>query len=141
MTTCKTLAFTCVYKIQNFSLSFEGIVQGRFEICGHDIIDEIVKVGAIDEPLSLVARVHGSPAELVIRSLSLHEAPHRTTHHRNRLLVWHNEKFSCLIYVHSLAEELTCKGANNSLYCMHAFVTLDYINTWIHNVHQQCHSC
>ena len=94
-----------------FSLSFEGIVQGRFEVRRHDIIDKIVKVGTINEPLSLVARVHGSPAELVIRSLSLHEAPHRTTHHRNRLLVWHDEKLSCLINVHSLAKELTCKGA------------------------------
>ena len=91
------------------SLSFEGIVQGRLEVCGHDIIDKIVEVGSIDEPLSLVARVHGSPAELVITSLSLHKAPHRTTHHRNRFLVWHDEDLSCLIYVHSLTEELTCK--------------------------------
>ena len=88
--------------------SFEGIVQGRLEVCGHDIIDQIIEVGSIDEALSLVARVHGSPAELVIRSLSLHEAPHRTTHHRNRLLVRHDEDLSCLVYVHSLAEKLTC---------------------------------
>ena len=91
------------------SSSFEGIVQGRFEVRGHDIIDEIVEVGSIDEPLSLVARVHGSPAELVITSLSLHEAPHRTTHHRNRLLVRHDQDLSRLINVHSLTEKLTCK--------------------------------
>ena len=89
------------------SLSFEGIVQGRFEVRGHDIIDEIVEVGSIDEPLSLVARVHGSPAELVITSLSLHEAPHRTTHHRNRLLVWHDQDLSHFVHLNALTEELT----------------------------------
>ena len=79
----------------------------EFEICGHDIIDEIVEVGSIDEPLSLVARVHGSPAELVITSLSLHEAPHRTTHHRNRLLVWHDQDLSHFVHLNALTEELT----------------------------------
>ena len=79
----------------------------ELEICGHDIINEIVEVGAIDEPLSLVARVHGSPAELVIRSLSLHEAPHRTTHHRNRLLVRHDKDLTNFVHLNTLAEELT----------------------------------
>ena len=79
----------------------------ELEICGHDIINEIVEVGSIDEPLSLVARVHGSPAELVIRSLSLHEAPHRTTHHRNRLLVRHDEDLTNFVHLNTLSEELT----------------------------------
>ena len=79
----------------------------ELEICGHDIIDKIVEVGSIDEPLSLVARIHGSPAELVIMSLSLHEAPHRTTHHRNRLLVWHDEDLTNFVHLNTLTEELT----------------------------------
>ena len=79
----------------------------ELEVCGHDIIDQIIEVGSINEALSLVARVHGSPAELVIRSLSLHEAPHRTTHHRNRLLVWHDKDLTNLVHLNTLAEELT----------------------------------
>ena len=53
----------------------------EFEVSGEDVIHEVVKVGSINQPLSLVAWVHGSPAELVVSHLTLHEAPHRATHH------------------------------------------------------------
>ena len=60
----------------------------ELEVGGEDIIHEIVKVGSIDQSHSLVARVHGSPTELVVSHLTLHEAPNWTTHHRHWLLAW-----------------------------------------------------
>ena len=66
----------------------------------------IVLVDTIDQPLSLVAWVHGSPAELVISHLTLHEAPHRATHHRHWLLPWQDEDLTRLINLHSFPEEL-----------------------------------
>ena len=60
----------------------------ELEVSGEDIIHEIVKVGSIDQSLSLVARVHGSPTELVVSHLTLHEAPNRATHHGHWLLAW-----------------------------------------------------
>ena len=74
------------------------------------MIDQIVKVGAIDQPLSLVAWVHGCPAELIILHLPLHEAPHWTTHHWHRLLVGHDQNLAHFINFNSLAEELACDG-------------------------------
>ena len=78
------------------------------EVCGEDIIYKVVKVGSIDQPLSLVARVHSSPAELVVSHLTLHEAPHRAAHHRHWLLAWQDQDLTGLINLHSLPEELAC---------------------------------
>ena len=80
------------------------------KVGGEHIIDKVVKVGAINQPFSLVARVHGGPAELVIRQFPLHEAPHWSAHHRHGLLVGHNQDLADLIKFNSLAEELACKG-------------------------------
>ena len=66
----------------------------------------VVLVDTLNQSLSLVAWVHGSPAELVISHLTLHEAPHRTTHHRYWLLPWQDEDLTGLINLHSLPEEL-----------------------------------
>ena len=82
----------------------------EFKVGGEHIIDQVVKVGAINQPLSLVAWVHGGPAELVIRQFPLHEAPHWSAHHRHRLLVGHDQDLTDLIKFNSLAEELACKG-------------------------------
>ena len=89
----------------------------KLEVSGQDIIHQVVKVGSIDESLSLVAWVHGSPAKLFIGHLSLHEAPHRTTHHWDRLFVWHDQELTNFINLNSLAEELTCKIYECSTYC------------------------
>ena len=99
---------------------------GRSEVSRHDIIDKIIEVGSIDEPFSLVAWVHGSPAELIISNLSLHEAPHWPSHHRYWLLVGHDENFSCLINIHSFAEELTCEVKRLRI---RAMVSLVYFKT------------
>ena len=80
----------------------------ELEVIGHHVIHEVVIVCSIDQTLSLVARVHGSPAELVISLLSLHEAPDGTTHHRYRLLVWDDEDLAYLVNHNSGAEELAC---------------------------------
>ena len=80
----------------------------ELKVSGQDIVHEVVKVGSINQPLSLVAWVHGSPAELVISHLTLHEAPHRATHHRHWLLPWQDEDLTSLINLHSLPEKLTC---------------------------------
>ena len=60
----------------------------ELEVSGEDIIHEIVKVASIDQSLSLVARVHGGPTELVVSHLTLHEAPNWATHHWHWLLAW-----------------------------------------------------
>ena len=80
----------------------------KFEFCREHVIHQIVKVFSIDEPLSLVAWVHGGPAELVVSHLPLHEAPHRTAHHRYGVLVGHDQDFAHLVDLNSLAEELAC---------------------------------
>ena len=85
----------------------------RFEVCCHDIVHQVVEVGPIDEALSLVAGVHGRPAELIISRLSLHEAPHGATHHRHWLLVRHDQDLSRLVNINSFAKELTCVVERN----------------------------
>ena len=60
----------------------------KFEIGGEDIINQIIKVVSLDEPLALVARVQGYPAELVLRHLPLHETPDRLSHYWYWFHVW-----------------------------------------------------
>ncbi len=79
------------------------------EVSCKNVIHNIVKVGAINQPLSLVAWVHGSPAELVIRHLPLHEAPNRATHHSHWLLPGQDQKLPNLIKRDSLTEKRGCE--------------------------------
>lgn len=81
------------------------------------IIDEIVEVIPLNEPVSLVAGVHGGPAKLVILYLSLHEAPDRTTHNGNRLHFWQQEELANGINLHTIAEELTCHAWIATRHC------------------------
>jgi len=83
------------------------LLEGK--VSREDIIHKVVKVGSIDKTLSLVAWIHGSPAELVISHLTLHEAPHRTTHHRHWLLARQDQDLTHCINFNSLLEELTCR--------------------------------
>jgi len=83
-------------------------VISNLEVSGEDVIHEVIKVGSINQPLSLVAWVHGSPAELVIRNLMLHEAPHRATHHRHWLLARQDQYLTHCINLNSLPKELAC---------------------------------
>ena len=86
------------------------IVALEFEISGENVIHKVVKVGPINQPLSLVAWVHGSPAELVISHLTFHEVPHRATHHRHWFLARQYQDLTHCINFHSLQEELACMG-------------------------------
>jgi len=86
------------------------IVTLEFEISGENVIHKVVKVGPINQPLSLVAWVHGSPAELIIRYLTIHEAPHRATHHRHWFLARQYQDLTHCINLNSLPEELACMG-------------------------------
>ena len=81
----------------------------ELEVGGEDIIHEIVKVGPINQSLSLVAWVHGGPTELVVSHLTLHEAPHGATHHRHWFLAGQDQDFTYCINFNSLAEELACR--------------------------------
>ena len=90
----------------------------ELEFSRHDVVYKVVKVGAIDEALSLVARVHGSPAELVVFLLPLHEGPDWTTHHWDRLLVRHDQNLTNLINLNSFTEELTCEILQVNYYPM-----------------------
>ena len=78
----------------------------KLEIRRHDIVHKIVEVRSINKLFSLVAWVHGSPAELIVGSLSLHETPHRATHHGHRFLVGHDQDLTHFINCNPLAEEL-----------------------------------
>ena len=73
-----------------------------------------MEVVSIDEALPLVSRVHGSPAELVVHHIPLHEAPDRTTHDGYRLLVGHDQNLAHLVDLNSSAEELACSFCNTS---------------------------
>ena len=82
----------------------------KFEVRGEDIINQVIEVVSLDEPLALVARVHGCPAELILRSLPLHEAPDRLPHYWYRFHVWPKEQqLSRFVDLNPLMEELTCK--------------------------------
>ena len=82
----------------------------EFEVSGEDVIHEVVKVGSINQPLALIAWVHGSPTELVIDHLTFHEAPHRATHHRHWFLARQDQDLTHCINLNSLPEELTYMG-------------------------------
>ena len=82
----------------------------ELEFCGEHIVHQVVKVGSINEALSLEAWVHGHPAELAgVTGLSLHEGPHWLALDRYRLLPRDHEDLANLIQHHILVEELTCK--------------------------------
>ncbi len=73
-----------------------------------DILDSVVPITTVNQPLSLVARVHGGPAELVVKHLPLHETPDRTTHHGHWLLRWKDQDLTNFINFNPFAEELAC---------------------------------
>ena len=78
------------------------------KLVNKNVLDNVIAMVSINESLSLVAVVHGSPAELIICLLSLHEAPDRTTHYRYRVLVRQDQDLAGLIDINSWTEELTC---------------------------------
>ena len=81
----------------------------KLEVRGEDIVNYVVKVVSLDEPLALIARVHGCPAELIVRGLPLHEAPDRLPHDWHWVHVWpKQQQLSRLINLNPLTEELTC---------------------------------
>lgn len=71
-------------------------------------VHQVVQVVALDEPLPLVARVHGHPAQLVLGRLPLHEVPDWLTHHRHRLQVGTGQlqETTGLVHLHTISEEL-----------------------------------
>ena len=91
-----------VYILKIFLLCLE------LEVIREDVIDEVVKVVTLDEPLALVARVLGLPAQLVVGLLTFHEMPHWSAHHWDWTLVGKEEQLAGLVYLNSVTEELTC---------------------------------
>ena len=84
-----TTVFKSFKTLQLSTLLLSGLP--KFEVRGEDIINQVVEVVSLDEPLALVAGVHGCPAELILRSLPLHEAPDRLPHYWYRLYIWSKE--------------------------------------------------
>ena len=107
---CHSPKMKVVYLFLSLLLQIIQLMLIELELSGHDVIHKIVKVGAIDEALSLISLVHGGPAELVVFLLSLHEGPDWTTHHWDRLLVRHDQNLTNLIDLNSITEELTCRN-------------------------------
>ena len=78
------------------------------ELCGEHVVHQVVKVGAVNQTLPLVARVHGHPAEVGrISPLTLHECPQGFALDGDRLFTRENEQLADSVQRHSTAEELT----------------------------------
>ena len=84
-----TIVLKLFKPLQLSTLLLSGVP--KFEVREEDIINQVIEVVSLDEPLALVAGVHGCPAELILRSLPLHEAPDRLPHYWYRLHVWPKE--------------------------------------------------
>ena len=79
------------------------------ELCGEHVVHQVVKVGAVNQTLPLVARVHGHPAEVGrISTLTLHECPQGFALDGDRLFTRENEQLANVVQRHSTAEELAC---------------------------------
>ena len=79
------------------------------ELCGEHVVHQVVKVGAVNQTLPLVARVHGHPAEVGrISPLTLHECPQGFALDGDRLFTRENEQLADSVQRHSITEELTC---------------------------------
>ena len=88
----------------------------ELELSREDVVHEVVKVGAINETLSLEARVHGYPAVVAgVPSLSLHEGPHRLPLDWHRFLPWDHEDLTNHVQNHVVVEELTCAYVGKQL--------------------------
>ena len=115
LSVCDSKNYSTVHKelivCTHSALQFLFLSLLEFEVSGKDIIHEVVKIGSINQPLSLITWVHGSPAELVISHLTLHEAPHRATHHRHWFLARQDQDLTYCINLNSLPEELACMQA------------------------------
>ena len=78
----------------------------ELKVLSKDIINEVIKVVSFNEPLALVARVHGYPAKLVVRYVSFHKVPYLSTHHRNWVQGREEEELARFINLISIAKEL-----------------------------------
>jgi len=58
----------------------------EFEVIREYIVNQVIVVDSINQPFSLFAMVHGSPAALLISRLVLHESPHLVVPHQYRIL-------------------------------------------------------
>ena len=79
------------------------------------IINQIVQVVSLYELLSLIAWVHGHPAELVTGLFSLHEVPDWLPHHRHWLHVRKEKETARFIYFDSRPKELTCDWSDHNI--------------------------
>ena len=61
---------------------------------------------SLNEPLALVARIHGDPAELIPGRVTLHEVPDGLAHDGHWFHVGQLQHPTGLVYLHSPAEEL-----------------------------------
>lgn len=72
------------------------------------IIHKVVQVVTLNQPPSLVSRVHCLPAQTVIRSVPLHEMPHGVPHHWHRVHGGQQKELLGLVNHHTITKELTC---------------------------------
>ena len=59
----------------------------ELESSGENIIHYIVQIVPINQSMTLVAWVHGNPAQLVTRDIVFHVSPNWLPHHRDRSFV------------------------------------------------------
>ena len=81
----------------------------ELEVRREDVIHQVVEVAPLNQPLALVARIHGLPAQFLVWvwALSLHEVPHRAAHHRHWCQIRKIEQLSNFINFDPLTHELT----------------------------------
>ena len=88
----------------------------ELELCGEHVIYKVVKVVSINQALSLVARIHGCPAQCVVTChLSFHEGPQRLALNWYGLLSREEKNLAHTIQNHTLAEELAYKDGDGKV--------------------------
>ena len=79
------------------------------ELSGEHVVHQVVEVGAVNQTLPLVARVHGHPAEVGrISLLTLHKCPQGFALDGDRLFTRENEQLADAVQRDSITEELAC---------------------------------
>lgn len=91
-------------------------VRFELEIRGEDVIHQVVQVAALNQPLALIARVHGLPAQLVlwVWYVSLHEVPDRMSHHWHWVHGGEEKQLASLINLNTTVQELTCENITST---------------------------
>ena len=92
-------------------------VRFKLEIGGKEILHLVVHIRSVDQSLSLLTMLYGSPALFAIiylAKLVLHVTPYRTLFNWHGLLVRKDEHLLNVIDSHTTVQKLTCPRAKKT---------------------------